>query len=350
MKREFPKGLRVNKGYVECRLMHDGMLFTESFGPASSDAIKDAIVWLNDRRKDIRYGKLNLTPELPRLRFSEARAIFFEKHYLNWKDPKTNAPRSAKSLAAAKYKMGFLGRTFDKQWFDAITTADINDYKATRLKSVAESVFNKDRMFLYSMYAEFERWIAIQEIKPIKMPLKNPVALVATMTENERTRVPSKQELAEVYLWCQSNDKPLWGAIENAIITALRKGDLIGLDGKLTLKGRQQKTGQEFDLGSLTLEMPTGIPGLQHHWNKLREKFGWMKGNPKHTTWHDLRHWAATFLAEQGTPLKLIQKYTGHKTAAMLDRYINVNKSVLGPLQDAVKAQLDHIKGIKKEL
>jgi integrase len=343
--RELPKGVLIKNGYVQVTIMHRGQMYYKTFGRDSSIARQLAGIHAAEKYKEILMGRAGIKKEPMTLKFKTARALFYDRHYETYRDPETGNPRTEGSKCSAKGFLVTLGHFFDNFYLQDIKVATIKRYQDQRLDGdkVTKATFNREKGMLSSVFTQFKRWAAEEVIDPIKLPEENPCEFVKTMQENKRTRVADTWELAEAYTWCQNNDYNLWETIEKALLTALRKGDLVGLDGSLTVKGIQQKTGEKFDL-PITLDKPVDVVNFDRRWDALRKAMGWMKGQAKHTTWHDLRHWAPTLLGEQGFSIKIIQHYTGHKKEETAERYVNMRRKSLEPAVDVVQRELKRIK------
>ncbi len=343
---KLPRGVRIVNGYVQVRIFRRGRyLPAKNFGPNTPTAIEVAAVYAAEQYKNLLLGKIGVKPEAKRLRFGAGRELFFTRHYLNYRDESTQAPRSDNSIRTAKDFLKTLGKFFDGYYMDEVTVKLVKQYRTQRLEvdKVSHAAFNRERGMLQAMFTQFKTWALEEQIDAIKLPEENPCEFVSALVENKRERIPDTWELAAAYEWCQRHDASLWTGIESALLTALRKQDLVDLGGLLTVKGIQQKTGEKFDL-PITLQKPVDLTNFKKRWNALRKALGWLKGSPKHTTWHDLRHWAPTFLGEKGFSGKIIQNYLGHSREETSERYTNIRKKALMPAVDVVKQELERIK------
>lgn len=344
---KLPRGVRLDHGYVQVRLFHNGCYaLCKNFGPLCPESLDAAAAAYLEAKKRIREGKWGIKREARQIKFSEARAIFLRRHYVEYRDPSTGAARTLGSISTARASLNMLGAAFDKEWLHEIGIKEIKAFKEECIDvGQAAATFNKQRMFLRSMYAMFQLWIH-EGTSDVRLPTDpdgksfNPIDFVPTLVENRRTRVPTIEELKKAHLWCVENDQELWYAIEMALLTALRKSDLVGLTG--AVNGKQKKTGDNFQLPTV---IEKEIRYSRIGWNALRAYMEWLPSQPQHTTWHDLRHWAPTLLGVSGFTGKQIQSYTSHKSEAALARYINVTKEQVPAMLAQVQAQLATIKG-----
>ncbi len=346
---KLPRGVRLDHGYVQVRLFHDGVYaLCKNFGPVSPESLDAAAKAYLEAKQRIREGKWGIKREAKAIKFKEARAVFYKRHYVDYRGDSDSLPRSKGSISVAGYNLAELGKYFDAYWLHDIGIKEIKAYKEECVdeRGYAGATFNKHRMLLSSMFVQFRAWGTEKAIEAVRLPeddggnFLNPCAFVATLSENKRNRVPTIEELKKAHLWCVENDQELWYAIEMALLTALRKSDLIGLTGEV--KGVQKKTGEGF---SLPVTIGTAVQYSRVAWNRLRSYMGWLPEQPNHTTWHDLRHWAPTLLGVSGFTGKQIQSYTSHKSEDALARYINVKSEHVPQMLEQVKRQLAAIKG-----
>ncbi len=346
---KLPRGVRLDHGSVQVRLYHNGSyVLCKNFGPPCDESLDAAARAYLDAKLRIREGRWGVKREARQIKFKEARTLFYKRHYLDYRDPSTGKPRTEGSKSVAGYCLESLGSTFDGHWLHEIGIKEIKAYKEECIDAgLAAATFNKYRMFLSSMFSQFNHWGLENADSAIRLPVDqgggflNPCDHVPTLNENKRERVPSVEELKKAHLWCVQNNQNLWYAIEMALLTALRKSDLLGLTGNVS--GIQGKTGDTFEL-PLTIAKP--IEYSRKAWDRLRAFMGWLPESPLHTTWHDLRHWAPTLLGIEGFTGKQIQAYTSHKSEDALARYININKGQVPAMLEQVQRQLTAIKGV----
>lgn len=330
------------------RLFHRGQyVLCKNFGPPTDESLDAASAAYLEAKKRIREGQWGIKREPRAIKFSEARTIFFTRHYLQYRDPNTHAPRTDGSIQRTRTNLELIGRYFDDYWLHEIGIKEIKAYKERAIEDLgwAAATFNKHRMFLSSMFVQLYSWSVEDAAFAVRLPIdtngsfRNPCDQVATLTENKRQRVPSAEELTKAHEWCKVEAPGLWYAIEMALMTALRKSDLLGLTGEV--KGVQKKTGDRFSL-PITLEKP--VEYSKHQWNRLRDFMGWKINGGSHTTWHDLRHWAPTLLAKKGYSVPQMQSYTSHKDPKALMRYINLHSNSVPDMLENVKKELRSIR------
>jgi integrase len=353
MQAVLPRGLQCDRGYLCIRLKTPEGPYFKACGPHTKDMEQIAAIALNDIRKQQYLNVFKLPKVANRWKFKQVRELFYKLHYEQYRNPSTKQPRTDVSKKAAKSMLNLIGKHFDSHYWDTITPVTMSNYLDKLLaRGVTHATYNKHLGYMEQIYKQMTAWIELRKVHPIVMPSADPTSVLTRLAENKRTRIADTFELADVYTWCQENDLEFWHALESALLTALRKSDLVALDGSLTVKGIQQKTGEEFDL-PITLERPVSYSQAVFlgKWNKVRAHMNWLiepiVGHSKphrHTTWHDLRHWAPTMLGEKGFSGKIIQAYTGHASPEMSDRYINIRRKALEPAVDAVRQEIASIK------
>lgn len=206
-----------------------------------------------------------------------------------------------------------------------------------RLKGVSESTVRKELYLLSKVlrFAETEAGIAL--------PRGNPVLKIRKPADGRsRDRRLSKDEWARLEAECKnSRNIYLWPAVELAVETSMRQGELLGLQWeKIDLKRHlalleQTKNGESrcvpFSSRAIDIlkSLPHSIKGavlpvqrmtLYHVFHAAIVRAG-----IENFTFHDLRHEALSRLAERGdfTVLELAA-VSGHKTLQMLKRYTHL--------------------------
>jgi integrase len=69
---------------------------------------------------------------------------------------------------------------------------------------------------------------------------------------------------------------------------------------------------------------PTTAPALDHRWRTARQLAG-----AEGLHWHDLRHEAVSRLFEKGLTTEEVMQMSGHRTYAMLARYMHLRAEML---------------------
>ena len=178
------------------------------------------------------------------------------------------------------------------------------------------------------------------------MPRGNPVEKIRKPTESKgRDRRLSATEWKAFTEECKKSRNPwLWPAVQLAVETAMRQGELLSLTWKLIDKKR--KLAMLVDPTKIKNEEPRAVPlspaamsviaslpvsttGLVLPVERmtLYHAFSYACGRAKikDYTFHDLRHEALSRLAERGDFSVLeLAAVSGHKTLQMLKRYTHL--------------------------
>lgn len=235
-----------------------------------------------------------------------------------------------------------------------ITYTHIVDYWESFLKRECKaSTANRSIMWIGSMYERLRMWNAmVPEMMPEKvaLPETNPVKVAKEYLGRRKSELPfkrhrvlSREELQKMKSVCMLKFPGFWEEIKLAMLTSLRKSDLLALGTNTKAVGIQGKTQRPFDL-PVTIEHQVIERGLRTRWDSLRKILGWYEeGTPLHTTWHDLRHCGPTMIAEMGYSSKIIQSILGHSTEQQSMTYTNVRKHALAPAMEALQKELNSI-------
>jgi integrase len=330
-----PRGLRCNKGYLEIQLFHKTNPIFHSFGLDTKEHRKLAKLRLMELQVQIQRGEYQPPSTEIEISTGEALDIFFKLHSPNLSN---DDARQTCAYAITRLKQSLAHVPFQLLNYQSVESFV---HECLEKGNVASTV-RKYLMWLGLTWKKFQLWneIVPQKIhQRVKTPLKNPVILakmnlpkhLLSTAHLKRKRLITPEERKQMKAWCAANDPQLWQDITAAVLTALRKGDLLRLSGQRPVTAIQGKTLQPIDL-------PIGVPeicsvNLTRRWNTLRAAMGWFKHlpdgsvNPLHTTWHDLRHLSATMLAELGYSLEIISKVLGNTVKQAKD-YTHLRVSV----------------------
>jgi integrase len=210
-------------------------------------------------------------------------------------------------------------------------------YRDERLKDVSESTVRKELYMLSRVlrFAEIELGIAL--------PRGNPVLKIRKPADGRsRDRRLAKEEWDKFEAECKSSRNIyLWPAVELAVETSMRQGELLGLRWEhIDVKRRlafleQTKNGESrgVPFSSRAMAVLEGLPrSIKGHVLPVQRMTLYhvfhaavVRAGIKDFTFHDLRHEALSRLAERGdfTVLELAA-VSGHKTLQMLKRYTHL--------------------------
>lgn len=302
---------------------------------------------LNRIREKQYLGVFNLPQRVQRIRFKDAQEVYYQKHFVEWKHPKLNKPRTDQSKRNAKSILGNLNKFFGEYYLDAITVNTIKLYNAARLEveQVAAATINRERAVLSSLFSMFKQWSKDGALKPVRLPADNPCEGVPTLQEEPRSRVASFTELTRIKQACQElDDMELWSIVQLELKTTLRKGDLMRLHNAKTRDGAVYLTQGKT---SKVINLPEGMKplaafnfvNLYRRWVKVSERAGLPD-----LQFRDLRRTGADMLKKQNVTDTLIKDTLGHTNTLTTQRYLN-HKDIeaLKPILEARNRLVDSI-------
>ena len=190
---------------------------------------------------------------------------------------------------------------------------------------------------------------------------RNPIEGVKLFKEIPRNRTLTDLEYQRLVQHCLPHLKPI---VEMAYITAMRKGEILGLtwdrvdfqNGIIILEAENTKTQEkrEIPIDESLKDLLRGIPkniacphvftyrgrkirGARNGFDTACEKAGL-----KDFHFHDLRHCAITNMRKAGVQDTVIMSISGHKTNAVFKRYDRIDR------EDRLKA-LETVRAASKE-
>ena len=370
-KGDLPDNLRINKGTVEARVQIKGQVISRYFGAACPQkshtscenakcSIKAAEEWVLKQKQHILRN--NLSEFVPgaevRMLWEDACQTWYTLHWA------VNPSRTAKRKAEVKGFAEYMKRWFKGKYLDEITYVTVVQFRA---KFKVISTANRYTAEIMSVFDRMEEWNELGNIltNKVKLPRSNPARLAekylrphggTSEIESQRDRMPAMDEIVEVIKWCAANDWELWEGMEKAIITAQRKQDLIAADARNdqgSFQGIAGKTKKRFRI-PVSFPRPTSFINWRKRFDRLRVAFGWRKKeidgqpNPKHTTWHDMRHVGPSMLAMMGYPTRIIKEFTGHTTDRQAERYITVPGDIIAPAVEDLRKKIEDLKAQAK--
>jgi integrase len=214
--------------------------------------------------------------------------------------------------------------------------------EGSKRKAVGESTVRKE-LFMLSKVLEFG-----QREGGITLPRGNPVDHVRKPAEGRaRDRRLSAEEWAKLESECRrSRNRLLWPAVQLALETAMRQGELLGLQWQDIDRTRRvalladtkngEARGAPLTTGALRVleALPRSLRGPVIPVERLTLYHAFIaackRAGISDYTWHDLRHEALSRFAERGD-LSLLElaEISGHKTLQMLKRYTHLQAEKL---------------------
>lgn len=235
-----------------------------------------------------------------------------------------------------------------KKWLPGVMVADvtptrIKKWMAKRLETVKPATVNRSLAFLS---------IAFNEAIEAGWVTTNPVARVKSLRENNQRDDYLKQYQFAI-LQERLHPQALM-LVELAILTGMRAGEQFWLtrdelrldEGLIKLPDPKSGKKEWVSLNSRAVEILTTIlDSHESHWvfpgqrdyrpmeyshffkTVVRPVLIEIGEGAENLTWHSFRHTCASWLAEEGVPLSVIQKVMRHSTIRMTERYAHLCKS-----------------------
>jgi hypothetical protein len=346
--RVLSKGLYCDRGYLFIRLFPEhmgGEAFLEGCGPHTTRSEDAANIKLSSYRQMMLLGQFEeylRTAAVPAITGNQACDIYLQ-----------NVEGSLRDMAELTLRIDFRPR-WGKKPFHLINSGDIYNWREEKAKTISNktgqlftvTAINRYQGAISAMFSTLERLVKTERVPAFKLPPENPCGYVKKPSEADRARdrVPNRAEMVELKQWCINNDPELWQGILQATVTFLRKKDFVQfLENGQQQDGVQAKTGKKFKVHA-KFPKPANFINWRKRWGRCRIALGWsIKDTPKHTVWHDLRHWGPTILAELGYSGKIIQKLTGHATEAMADRYTHLRDDKQKEAVNAVLKEMESL-------
>ncbi|MEZ5826693.1 MAG: site-specific integrase [Geminicoccaceae bacterium] len=160
-----------------------------------------------------------------------------------------------------------------------------------------------------------------------------------------RLRVLSDDELQSIYQWMHENGSaPVAAYIEALVLTGCRRNEMLHRkpddikDGLLILDKTKNGDTRAVPLSprakqilTENLPWPFSLSTLRRRVRDCREKLGL-----EHWVLHSMRHTAATRLVTKGANPAHIQKFLGHRTQAMTNRYTHLQAADIRGIADLI--------------
>lgn len=356
--RVLPRGLICDRGYLFIRLFpgKGRKPHLEGCMQHTPHNEKLATIKLNDYRKEIFLGRFNAQ--------SSGKAITVDEAF----DIYTKFGEPSKNIQGVIARI--LRPTFSRYPFHELPPSAINLWREKRLETclvhkdhkenvdkkmcrmIKFSTVNREQTALHSVYSAVMRWVKLEKagVPRVLLPAENPCKEVQKPSEKvfARERVPERDELKRAKDWCNQNDPELWQTIFRATVTMLRKSDFRGTQESGAKEGIQGKTGLKFKVRA-HFPNPISLVNWRKRWEALQRAMGWTEYtadgqvNPRHTVWHDIRHWGPSLLGEAGFTSDFIRRLTGHASSQMADRYTHLRESKLEEAVGLISQKMEEL-------
>lgn len=324
--KNLPKGLRLDHGYVQVRLMHNGQIYCRNFGKDSDLARELAMIHLSEKRKEILMGQFGIVKDLPQKGFAEVASLYLELWSMET-TPNGLPKHTDVAIRNQKWRVErILIPYFGKMWYHEIRPADVQRWRDKRVLTVEGTTANKEQIALSSIYTHIKTWIALEKIKAFKIPEIPFCEGVEQAQIKKRTRLLTTAELSILRSACeQYSDQDLWEIIKLALKSLLRTKDLIHLETGL-IDTIQAKTQRPIQL-PVTVLRPLNYVNFRKRWEAVRRS-----ANLLDVQFRDLRKTGANLLKLKNHSNKLISEYLGHSNTKTTELYMVQNSDHLKPL------------------
>ncbi len=309
----------------------------ESVGKVGTITKTIAQTRLEERKRQVRLGQLDMiNSDIPTLREFTPECIEYQREVQqkrSWKKDQSHLNR-------------FID-IFGNKKLSEITVKDIDDYKLKRLREVKAVTVNRELSALRHLFYIAKKWK--------KFFGENPVSESGLFkTESQRRRILSEKE---EYRLIASSSPHLIPIIKTALLTGMRQGEILtlrwddaNLDSNLiTIRAEVSKSKKSRrvpisnELRKLLIKQkiknsktgyvfvtPLGIPYSGHNHSALKRPFTTARKKAKieDFVFRDLRHTAATRMAENGASIIAVKEILGHADIKTTMKYFHPDKSL----------------------
>ena len=321
----------------------EAMIRGKRYHRAISEAVtkKDAEIYFNAFKTDLLRGKLDLVENIGCKLFKELVKVYVEYSKTNHRSYKTNVAKAYK---------------FEKIWGNKqlkdISPMDIEKYKISRKKeiiskekivngekippkTISNTTINRDIEVLRKMFN-----IAIENGWLVKNPCAN---IKKLRQENKIERYLSPDEEINLMNVCKGRFEYIKPIIKFALNTGMRKEEILSLkwrcidfeENKITLLDTKNGSKRFVPINSDTMEILKEArknkicdyvfanPITQNRYSDLKGSFRAVckLAGIKYLRFHDLRHTAATRMANNSVNIIVVQNILGHKDIKTTMRY-----------------------------
>lgn len=310
------RGLRIVRGYVQVRIVHQGRYYHKNFGPDCPLAREIALEHLVEKRKEIRNHKFGIIKELPTRKFKEVANEYYER----WSTEKDAEGKLAHGSGdtVSVFLRGSIGTYFNAMDFDQVRPLDVLRWREKRLKTVLGTSVNREQAVLSSIFSHVERWVKTEAIPAFKIPAENPCTSVEKAPTRKRKRVLSTTELKALKAACYAlKDEDMWEICTMALKSLLRKKDLAQLEAGLDIDTVQTKTRREIQLPIL-VSKPLIFKNFRKRWEAVRKA---ARLEDKDVQFRDMRKTGNNLLKMMGHSQKVRQEILGHASQRTTEIY-----------------------------
>ena len=243
-----------------------------------------------------------------------------------------------------KNRLQYLLEAFGKKKLAEITVQDVEQYKQNRRKVVKPATVNRELALFRHMLSKAMDWEYLNKTPTRTVKLfKEPSGRIRYLSNGERERLLQE---------CRCSDNSiLYPTVLTALNTGMRKGELQGLTWDdvdferriITIRQTKNNEIRHIPIARGLLQVLQALLNEYPHSYYVFSKpngtaYGdWKKSfraacrraGVKDFRFHDLRHTFASYLGMSGCNAFEIKALTGHKTLAMVDRYVHISNDQL---------------------
>lgn len=325
-----PKGLRLDHGYVQVRIMHQGHVYHKNFGLDSPLARELAEIHLSEKRKEILMGKFGIEKEVPETKFKDVVPLHL-KIWCKEKDGEGRPAHSEKSIYERKRVFAtVLAPYFGNMLFNLISPLDVERWRERRLETgVLGTSVDREMVPLSSIFADMARDVALERVPKFKLPASNPCQHVEKAKTRVRERIPTDYELKKIKLACTTlGDSDGWEICKLALKSVLSEKDLRKLEIGSTIDLDRSKTGVAVHI-PITILQKLNWHNWRRRWTSIRKEAGCQD-----LQFRDLRKKGGNHLIGK-FDTKLVSQYFGHATVKTTEKsYVVLEREKMRPLQE----------------
>ena len=223
----------------------------------------------------------------------------------------------------------------------AISTLDVEEFKAARRKEIKEASVNRELALLKALFGKAIKWKKLSE---------NPATEVRKFKEFDRIRPLTFEEAKRLLDSASPSLRPL---LVFALNSGLRRGEIFSLkwkdvdlmNGQIEVRAENSKSGKKrfVEINDTIAELLVRHPGRpgtsdfifpnQKTGARLIDikrsfKTACRRAGLEDVRFHDLRHTFATWYLEAGGDLVSLQELLGHSSILMTRKYCHPNRAL----------------------
>lgn len=340
-----PRGLRIIRGYVQVRLYRNGRAYHRNFGIDSPLARELGSIHLAEKRKEILMRRAGIEPEIPGMLFKDVAPLYM-KMWGTEKDGDGTHKHSADSIDERQRVIDReLIPQFGEQLFHTIRTIDVERWRAKLLeRGVGGTSVNRYMVPLGDMFSMMAKAVAVERVRPFKLPADNPCTHAEKAALVVRDRVASNYELGKLrWAFNELGDPEGWRIVSTALQTLLSLKDLKALKMGDVVDIKRSKTRVPVSM-PITITQPLSFRNWKRRWLSAVAK-----ASITGLIFADLRKTAGNEVVGSFDE-KLVSQYHGHASMRTTEKiYTKTRMEKMRPLAEHLTAWVAGIKPINPE-